>query len=185
MIAEAERKNSEKSYGKGFYQRRDNNSDERYHRREKNWGDRKDVGRDLERHRRDSRSRSRERKGSDDRRDRFKNRENYASSKESVFRERRLGFKKPDEESNLNAASTSRLPTSSSSSKNWKKPEARERDIRKEMPRSDNKSESESEEDSDPKSNEKEIIDTIMTEAEMNQLGAKIVKCEIMGDDVS
>ncbi|XP_015511849.1 CWF19-like protein 2 [Neodiprion lecontei] len=141
-----------------------------------------------ERHKRTSRSKSKERhrdsRKEGHRRERSRSREKYVRQSDSGFHERKLAFKKPSQDEYSNFASTSKL-TLSSRSTNWKKPEAlkREADKRSKVPPSRSKSMSESEESSDSETKKNEIEEPIMTEAEMNQLGAKIVKCEIMGDD--
>ncbi|XP_046751822.1 CWF19-like protein 2 [Diprion similis] len=141
-----------------------------------------------ERHKRTSRSKSKERhrksRNEEHTRERSRSRERYDRQSNSRFHERKLAFKKPSQDEYSNVASTIKS-TLSSRSKNWKKPEALTREAEKQskVPPSRRKSISESEESSDSETNENAVEETIMTEAEMNQLGAKIVKCEIMGDD--
>ncbi|XP_048512561.1 CWF19-like protein 2 homolog isoform X2 [Athalia rosae] len=135
-----------------------------------------------------SRSRSRERHRSDDkdrntssRGYRSRSREKYTYHKESDFRQKKLAFKRPSEDDQTSVPSTSK--SSSTRSRNWKKPESLKRDVPRDSVKIRSESLPESKVDSDDGLEKIEAEDIIMTETEMNQLGARIVKCEIMGDN--
>lgn len=154
--------------------------------------------RDGENDQRRNRSRSDDRSRYNNRRSRSRSKDRYrdrrdqedqrSRGKESGSNRYSLAFKKPDQDADYSSAASTSKSTSYSGSKNWKKPDARNRDVDKKSEASRpgiGKSDSESEDKSDVEESEKNEEDVVMTEAEMNQLGARIVKCEIMGDDVS
>ena len=108
-----------------------------------------------------------------------------------IGRKDRPAFKRPRGDDDFRDSFSSRRD--SRGSKNWQKPEVQEKH-RKERLESITKDSQSSldfktqkvlitESSSVLKSNEED--DSILTEAEMNKLGAKIVKAEIMGDDVN
>ena len=112
-------------------------------------------------------------------------------SHERAYDRQKLPFRKPNDHDHSSAVNF----RPSSSVKRWKKPEIRERETtqRYESRKSTSdlkqsaKSESDdsvSEDDKAAGSHEKMEDKQVLTEAELNQLGAKIVKAEIMGDMV-
>lgn len=100
-------------------------------------------------------------------------------------RKDRPAFKRPRED---NFSSSSSSWRDSNTRKNWQKPEVRERlkeksESTKEIPPSREVRDSGRETSMETKNCEED--DDIPTEEELNKLGAKIVKAEIMGNDVS
>lgn len=202
MIEEAE-KNSRRIYGGGSNWRRGSGKYGSFGR--KNYED-------EHRHRRDDGSHekrktdSRDREGQSRNRSRSSSREcdrrrspNHYNDRQFYGDRKKMNFMRPTEDEHSSASSSRK---SSSTIKRWQKPNANNtfEERRKETHRSENRrkqsQKSSSDQDqSDDDSDNKETIknvdnkksdgdEEIMTEAEMNQLGAKIVKAEIMGDAV-
>lgn len=209
MIAEAEKNarnrygfentSADRSHGNGknsSYWRRDGDHDRK--RSRDNSTRREDLktnspNRDGRSHRRErdrSRSRSQDRTG---RRSR-----NLESDRNFSSERKKMAFRKPDEQEH---SSVSRSGKSHSAVKRWQKPEIKDRIIEQQNEERKKVSTSKPErleksysDRSDSDNDEKEVSDSapektgnekVLTEAELNKLGAKIVKAEIMGDTVS
>ncbi|KAK0095363.1 hypothetical protein PV326_008558 [Microctonus aethiopoides] len=133
-------------------------------------------------YKRSYRDRSRSRSRSRDRSSR-----NYDRYKCDFSSKNKIAFKKPDEE---NHSSSSYSRPSSSSVKSWRKPEANEKIANQQeqsriLKSQQDKSQVKSDSESSDAEEESTIVSTkILTDDELNKLGARIVKAEIMGDNV-
>lgn len=100
-------------------------------------------------------------------------------------RRQRSMFKKPTEHDHFSM--TESTNSTSTSTKNWQKPEIKERNYKQQKQQmEEDKIKLEVSESTKELKTEKGAGNDeqkVLTEAEMNQLGAKIVKAEIMGDD--
>ncbi|KAK0168559.1 hypothetical protein PV327_002345 [Microctonus hyperodae] len=132
-------------------------------------------------YKRSYRDRSRSRSRSRDRSNR-----NYDRYKYDISNKNKIAFRKPDEENHL-ASSYSR--PSSSSVKSWRKPEANEKITNQQEQSRILKSQQEKKQaksDNESSGTEEELTTVptkILTDDELNKLGARIVKAEIMGDN--
>lgn len=142
---------------------------------------------DDERRKKQYRNRSRSRS-----RSRERSKRHYDNYKSDFNLDKKLSFKRPDDNYNVDSSSYTR--PYNSSRKNWKKPEASDEKYKNiestpstssvNLKKSKKHSSSSS---SSSESGEDEVklpnaADKILTEDELNKLGAKIIKAEIMGD---
>lgn len=119
-----------------------------------------------------SRSRSRERTGKYNTSDYFSQR----------HMEKKQSYQRPKDNDNYYQQNTHR--STSNHVKNWKKDKREEKKHESELIDSSKLEETKIENISNIYEMDKEKNIGILTEAEMNKLGAKIIKAEIMGDDV-